>query len=67
MRKVIKTSTLQVFDQKNLFFEGWAWFKFNNVELTVGMTLKLYISLEKVLKLKVIKFWGLIPTSMKAT
>ena len=46
--------------RKNSFFEGCSWFKFNNSAL--GMVLKLYTSVEKELKLKVKKFWGLIPT-----
>ena len=30
MREVIIISILWRFDQKNRFFEGWSWFKFNN-------------------------------------
>ena len=44
------------------FFEGWSWFKFNNLRLALGTNLKFYTSLLKGLKLKVRKFWGLIPT-----
>ena len=33
MREVITTSILYGFDQKNHFFEGWPWFKFNNLGL----------------------------------
>ena len=29
--KVITASIIQGFDQKNQFFEGWSWFKFNNL------------------------------------
>ena len=36
MREVIKTSILLKFDQKNNFFEGWSWFKFNNLGVGGG-------------------------------
>ena len=36
-------------------------FKFNNLELALGMTLKFYTSEAREAKLKVRKFWGLIP------
>ena len=39
------------------FFEGWCWFKFNNLGLLLGMTLKLYSCDAKWLKLKVTKLW----------
>ena len=54
LRNVVITSLLKGFDQKNLFFffEGWFWFKFNNLELTLGMALKFYISVAKASKLK---------------
>ena len=48
--------------RKTAFFEGWSWFKFNNLGLTPGTNLKFYTSLSKGLKLKVRHFWGLIPT-----
>ena len=60
MRKVIIISILQGFDQKNHFFDRWSWFKFNNLELALGIALKFYTSVPKGLKLKVRKFWGLI-------
>ena len=62
MREVILTSILQGFDQKNHFFEGWSSFKFNNFGVALGMTLKFYTSVEKGLKLKIRKIWGLIST-----
>ena len=37
-------------------------FKFSNLELALGRNLKFYTSVGKELKLKVTKFWGLIPT-----
>ena len=49
------------------FFEGWSWFKFNNLGLALGMTLKFYTSVAKGLKLKVRKLWGLIPTFVEFT
>ena len=33
---------------------GWSWFKFNNLELSLGITLKFYTSVAKNLKLKVL-------------
>ena len=60
MREVILTSTFSGFDQN--FFEGCVWFKFNNLGLALGMTLKFYTSLAKGLKLRVRKFSALIPT-----
>ena len=53
MREIIITSTLSDIDQKNQFFEGWSWFKFNNYRLTLDMVLKFYTSMAKDLKLKV--------------
>ena len=58
----VGTVNLIRFDQKNLFFEGYSWFKFNNLGLALGMALKFYTSVSKEFKLKVRKFWGLIPT-----
>ena len=47
--------------------EGWSWFKFNNLELAIGMNLKFYTSVAKGLKLKVRKFYGLVPTYVEVT
>ena len=47
IRKVIITLILYGFDQKNHFFEGWSLFKFNNLGLALGMTLKCYASVAK--------------------
>ena len=68
MRQVITTSILLEFDRKNpffFFFEGWSWFKFNNLRLTLDMTLKFYTSVAKGLKLKVRQFLGISPTFVK--
>ena len=53
MREAIITSMLQGFGQKKQFFEGWSWFKGNNLGLRLGVTVKFYTSVAKVLKLKV--------------
>ena len=42
-------------------------FKFNNLGLVLGMALQFYTSVAKGLKLKVIKFWRLIPTFVEVT
>ena len=47
---------------KKGFFEGWSWFKFNNLELALGTTFKFCTNEAKGLKLKVRKFWRLIFT-----
>ena len=46
--------------RKTTFFEGWSWFKFDNLGLTLGTNLKFYTSVAKRLKLKIRRFWGLI-------
>ena len=43
------------------------WFRFNNSGLALGTNLKFYISVAKGLKLKVRKFWGVVPTFVKIT
>ena len=53
--------------RKTAFFEGWPWFKFNNYGLALGINLKVYTSVGKGLKLKVKKFWELIPTFVEVT
>ena len=67
MRKVIITSILYGFDQKNRFFEGWSWLKFNNFGLALGTNLKFYTSVEKGLKVKVRMFLGLVKTFVEVT
>ena len=58
------------FDQdltrKKAFFEGWSWFKYN-FGLALGRKLNIYISVAKELKLKVRKFYGLVPTFVEVT
>ena len=53
--------------RKTAFFEEWSWFKFNNLVLVLGTSLKFYTSMAKGLKLKVRKFLGLIPTFVEVT
>ena len=53
--------------RKIAFFEGWSWFKFNNLGLALGTNLKFYTSVAKGLKLKVRKFLGLNPTFVGIT
>ena len=38
--------------RKLLFFEGYSWFQFNNLELAIGEALKVYTSVAKGLKVK---------------
>ena len=51
--------------RKTAFFEGWSWFKFNNLGLALGTNLKFYTIVAKGLKLKARKFWGLTTTFVK--
>ena len=43
------------------------WFKLNNLGVVLGMALRFYTKLEKLLKLKVRMFLGLIPTFLDIT
>ena len=52
--------------RKICFSEGWSWFKFKNLGLTLGMGLKFYTSVAKGCKLKE-SFGGLIPTFVVVT
>ena len=42
------------------FFEGYSWFKFNNMRLELGMALRFCTIVAKELKLKVKRLCGLI-------
>ena len=53
--------------RKTAFFEEWSWFKFNNFGLALDTNLKFYNSMAKGLKLKIRKFWGLIPMFVEVT
>ena len=48
---------------KKHFYEGCLWLKSNNLRLALQMALRFYISAANRLKLKVRKFWALIPNS----
>ena len=50
---------------KKHFFEGYTWFKCNNLVLAQGMTLTFYTSLEKWFKLIVRSLGGYFLTYMK--
>ena len=51
----------RIWPEKPIFFEGAPSFKFNNWGLVLVTTLKFYTNKAKWLKVKVKKFWGLIP------
>ena len=53
--------------RKTAFYEGWSWFKFDNMGLALGKNLKFYTNVAKELKLKIRKFWVLIPTFVEVT
>ena len=53
--------------RKATFFEGWCWFKFNNLGLALGKNLKIYTRVAKGLKIKVRKFCGLFLTFAEVT
>ena len=65
--EVIVNSILFGFDQKNHLFARCSWFKFNNLGLALPMALIFYTGLAKELKLRVRRFWGLIPTFVEVT
>ena len=67
MREVITTLIYKDLTRKTAFFEGWSWFKFNNLRLALGTNLKFCTSVAKGLKLKVRKFWGTNPTFVAVT
>ena len=66
MREVIITFYKDLTIKTN-FFEGWSRFKFNNLGLALGMTLKFYTNVAKGLKIKVRKLLGLFPTFEEVT
>ena len=53
--------------RKTAFFERWSWFKFNNLGLALGANLNFCTSVTKGLRLKIRKFWGIIPTFAEVT
>ena len=53
--------------RKNTFFEGWSWFKFNNLGLALATNLKFCTSVVKGLRIKFRKFQGLILSFVQVT
>ena len=53
--------------RKTAIYEGWSWFKFDNLGLALGTNLKFYTNVAKGLKRKVRKFWELIPMFEEVT
>ena len=53
--------------RKTALFEGWSWFKFNNLGLAIGAIWKHHTCVAKGLKLKFRKFLGLIFTFVEVT
>ena len=53
--------------RKTAFFDEWSWFKFSNLGFALGTNLKFYTIVAKGLKLKVKRFWRLIPTFVEVT
>ena len=53
--------------RKIAFFEGWSWFKFNKLGLTLGTNVKFCISVAKGLKLKVRNILGVTLTFVEIT
>ena len=53
--------------RKTTFFEGWSWFKFDNLGVELAKNRKFYTNVAKGLKLKVRKSWGLIPMFVEVT
>ena len=67
MEKLLQPQFYKDLTRKTVFFEGWSWFKFNNLGLALSISLKFYSNVAKELKLKVRKFWELIPTFIEVT
>ena len=67
MREVTRISLLKRFYQKNPFFEGWPWLKFNKLGLALSMAMKFNGRETKKLHLKVREFCGQILTFVEVT
>ena len=67
MEKLSQPQFYKDLTRKTVVFEGWSWFKFNNLGLALSISLKFYSSVAKELKLKVRKFWELILTFIEVT
>ena len=55
MRSYLNLNFIRRLPERPLFFEGWSWYKFNNLGLALETNLKFYASVAKGLKLKVRK------------
>ena len=60
--KLLQPQFYKDLTRKTAFFEGWSLRKFSDLRPTPGTNLKFYASVAKVLKLKVRRFLGLVPT-----
>ena len=74
--KLSQTQFYKDLTGKTAFFEGWSWFKLNNLGLALATNMKFYTRVPKGSKLKVRKFRseksesqkrGLIPTFVEVT
>ena len=65
--KLSQTQFYKDLTRKTAFFEGCSWFRFNYLRLAPGTNLEFYSSVEKVLELKLRKFWELIPAFVEVT
>ena len=52
-RSYHNSNFIQIWPKTRFFYEGWSWFKFNNLRMALDMALKFYSCVEKRLKLKV--------------
>ena len=64
---ISKREVIRIWTEKKAFFEECPWFRFNDLGLALGMAFKFYTSVANVLKLKVGKFYGIIPTFVEVT
>lgn len=66
MKEDFRILILYKFEQENkCSFDGWCWFRLNNLREALGEALKIYSSVIIRLKAKVIWFWMLIFTLRK--
>ena len=57
-KKLSKPQFYKDLTRKKTFFKAWSWFKFNNLRLAMGMTLKFYTSMAKRVETKSQKVLG---------
>ena len=63
----IKLQFCKYLTRKTFFLERCSWFKFNNLELGLGVALKFYTSVAKRLKPQIKNVLGIIPTFVEVT